>query len=51
MPRIASSFDSVTGNLYYDSDGNLNGAAGNAQVQFAKLAAGLALTAADFEVI
>lgn len=40
-------YETDTGNLYYDADGNGFGAA----VQFATLASGLALTAADFFVI
>jgi serralysin len=40
-------YDSTTGNLYYDSDGT--GAA--AQILFAHVSAGLALTNADFQVI
>lgn len=40
-------YDSVTGALYYDSNGN---AAGNS-IQFATLAAGLALTASDFYIV
>jgi Ca2+-binding RTX toxin-like protein len=39
-------YDSATGALYYDEDG----AGGAAQIQFATLAAGLALTSADFIV-
>jgi hypothetical protein len=40
-------YDSATGNLYYDADGN--GAA--AQVLFADLGTGLALTNADFSIV
>src|SRR5262249_43470055 len=40
-------YDSATGALSYDADG-LNG---QAQVQFAQLATGLALTSADFVVV
>ncbi len=40
-------YDSATGALYYDADGNGSGAA----VQFAQLAAGLSLSASDFMVI
>ncbi|MFN0192959.1 MAG: calcium-binding protein [Aestuariivirga sp.] len=39
-------YDSATGNVYFDADG----AGGAAQVQFARLAAGLALTNADIYV-
>jgi Ca2+-binding RTX toxin-like protein len=39
-------YDSVTGNLYFDADGNGAGAA----IRFAQLGAGLALTQADFVV-
>lgn len=40
-------YDSTTGALYYDPNGNVAGG----QIQFATLAAGLALTNADFELI
>ena len=40
-------YNSATGALYFDVDG----VGGAAQVQFATLTAGLALTAADFTVI
>jgi Ca2+-binding RTX toxin-like protein len=40
-------YNDVTGALYYDSDGN----GGTAQVQFATLSAGLALTSLDFLVV
>ena len=40
-------YDSTTGKLFYDADGNGAGAA----VQFATLSTGLALTASDFMVI
>ncbi len=40
-------YDSATGRVYYDADGNGSGAA----VQFAQVAAGLALTNADFQII
>jgi Ca2+-binding RTX toxin-like protein len=40
-------YNDVTGALYYDSDGN----GGTAQVQFATLSAGLALTSTDFLVV
>ena len=40
-------YDSSTGNLYYDPDGN--GVA--AQVLFAHLGTGLALTNADFSIV
>ena len=40
-------YDSTTGALYFDADGNGAGA----QVQFANLSNGLALTANDFSVI
>ncbi len=40
-------YDSVTGKLWYDADG----AGGAGKVQFALLNSGLALTAADFQVI
>ena len=40
-------YNSATGALYFDADG----AGGAAQIQFATLSAGLALTAADFVVI
>ena len=40
-------YDSATGALFYDSNGNLAGG----QLQFATLGTGLALTAADFVVI
>ncbi|MEO5973551.1 MAG: hypothetical protein ABIP91_09360, partial [Sphingomicrobium sp.] len=37
-------YDSATGSIYYDADGNGAGA----QILFAQVAAGLALTNADF---
>jgi Ca2+-binding RTX toxin-like protein len=40
-------YDSTTGALFYDNDGN----GGNAQVQFATLGTGLALTNLDFFVV
>jgi serralysin len=40
-------YDSATGALYFDADGN----GGGAQVQFATLATGLAMTANEFTVI
>lgn len=40
-------YDSATGNLYYDADGN----GGAAQILFSRVSAGLALTNADFTVI
>lgn len=40
-------YDPATGNLYYDADGN----GGGAQVLFAHLAPGLAMTNADFQII
>lgn len=40
-------YDAATGALYFDGDGNQAGAA----VQFAQLATGLALTAADFVMV
>jgi Ca2+-binding RTX toxin-like protein len=40
-------YDDATGELFYDADGT----GGLAQVQFAKMAAGLGLTAAHFELL
>ena len=40
-------YNSATGQLFYDADGNAGGAA----VQFATLASGLSLTASDFTII
>ena len=40
-------YDSSTGNLFYDPDGD----GAQAQVQFAQLQTGLALTAADFLIV
>jgi len=40
-------YDSTTGNIYYDADGN----GGGAQVLFAHVTAGTALTSSDFIVI
>jgi Ca2+-binding RTX toxin-like protein len=40
-------YDSATGNIYYDADGNGAGA----QVLFAQVAAGLSMTNADFQII
>ena len=40
-------YDSVTGNIYYDADGNGAGTA----VLFAQVAAGTALTNADFLIV
>ncbi len=47
MPTIASSTTVSTGALYYDQDGN----GAQAQMQFALLGTGLALTVADFAII
>jgi Ca2+-binding RTX toxin-like protein len=40
-------YDSSTGALYYDPDGN----GAQAQIQFAQLSTGLTLTAADFQIV
>jgi serralysin len=40
-------YDSATGRIYYDADGNDAGA----KVLFAQVTAGLALTNADFQII
>lgn len=40
-------YDSATGRIYYDSDGNGSGA----QVLFAQVVAGLALSNADFQIV
>ncbi|HKY01944.1 MAG TPA: putative Ig domain-containing protein, partial [Burkholderiales bacterium] len=40
-------YNSVTGNLYYDADGS----GGGAEVRFAQLDSGVALTAADFAIV
>ncbi len=40
-------YDSATGHIYYDADGNGAGA----QILFAQVTAGLALTNADFSII
>ena len=44
-------YDSATGRLYYDPDGNLNGASSASPVLFAIVANHAALTSLDFSVI
>jgi Ca2+-binding RTX toxin-like protein len=44
-------YDAATGNLYYDANGSAGGSSSGNGTQFAKLAAGLALTSADFLVV
>ncbi len=40
-------YDSTTGRIYYDADGN----GGGARVLFAQVTAGVALTNADFQIV